>query len=916
MITILGFDPTRSHMTQALPFGCLESVTDRRVEQSYCPVRTPKANRPSHCGSGVAAAPWQIIASLVAIVMVDSVAFGQAASFTTPAPAFALAQAPTSAVTGDLNGDGKLDVVAANRGSNNVSVLFGDGLGGLGTMTVFPTGVAPRSIALGDFDGDGKLDVATANQGSNNVSLLCNDGSGGLGASATFPVGLEPVAIVGSDLDGDGDLDVVTANMSSSDLSILLGDGAGGLGAALSIALAAPPSSVAAGNLNSDGNMDLVAGIGAFITGHVAVLLGNGTGGFSSPATFAAGLYPQGLALGELNGDGNLDVAVAISGGPQSHIGLAVLFGNGAGGLGSAQSIPIGLAPRSIAIADLDGDGDRDLAAADAFASDVWMITNNGAGGFGTPNGYATGSSPESVVLADLNGDGRPDGITANSASNDATILIGIGQSRFASVPSFPIGINSDGIATADLNGDGALDLVTANRGLPSLSASISILLGNGDSYFGASLNLSAPTSPVNAALGDLNGDGVVDLVSVGADGISIRIGDGLGGFGSSSILAVGDATDVAMADLSNDGEADLAATVRPPGSVVVLLADGVGGFSPATSYAVGLLPVSIDISDVNNDTKADIATADSLGSSVSVLLGNGAGGFSPATAYGTPLSPRSVSIGDMNGDGNRDLTVAQSSGEAASVLLGNGAGTFGAPNNFPLGLNPRDSEIGDVNSDGWPDIVAVGVGSVVSAVAVLVRDPQGTFAPFVHFPVGSDVQSLALADFDADGRPDLAATSGGESSVSVLRNQLDYSPGLLRYGSGTPGCMGTLGMNASAVPHLGSTAFGFVCTNAPSESLGLCVVASGGDIPGSDSLGIQLLLHVDLFASAEIIDLDIRTDAAGCGYVSTPIPNSPALIGAIYYAQSMFIEPPALTCSDAIADLVSSRGLRVQILP
>jgi hypothetical protein len=227
---------------------------------------------------------------------------------------------------GDFNGDGKLDVAVANQTSNNVSILLGDGQGRLSPAPGSPFvvgGIRPTALAVGDFNGDGKLDVAVANPAGGNVSVLLGDGRGGLHAAAGSPFsdgGLHPVALAAGDFNGDGKLDVAVANYSSGDVSVMLGNGKGGLdlSGAPFLSGGRHPTSEAVGDFDGDGKLDVAV---AHSSGDVSVLLGDGSG-VLNPAVespFPSGSHlPNSIAIGDFNGDGRPDLTVAHQSGDVS----------------------------------------------------------------------------------------------------------------------------------------------------------------------------------------------------------------------------------------------------------------------------------------------------------------------------------------------------------------------------------------------------------------------------------------------------------------------------------------------------------------------------------------------------------------------------------------------------------------------
>ncbi len=339
------------------------------------------------------------------------------------------------------------------------------------------------------------------------------------------------------------------------------------------------PYFVAAGEFNGDGRPDLA--VADYFSNDVTILLGNGSGGFAQPAgsPVAAGLGPAAIAVGDFNGDGRSDLAVAGNGSGD----VTILLGNGAGGFTQPGGSPIGTGPGpiSVAVADFNLDLKPDIAVADNLSNNVTILLGNGAGGFtqaaGSPVG--AGSGPMSVAAGLLNGDGMPDLAVANNQSNNVTILLGNGAGGFTQAAGSPVAAGSGpvAVAIADLGGGGGRDLAVVNN----QSDTVSILLGNGSGGFAPAPGLPVPAGPAPAsiAVADFNLDGRPDLavVASGNDTVRIVIGDNTGRFG------------------------------RPPGSI----------------FGVASTPYSSATGDFNLDGKPDLAVAGFFQDAVTILLGN-----------------------------------------------------------------------------------------------------------------------------------------------------------------------------------------------------------------------------------------------------------------------------------------------------
>lgn len=347
--------------------------------------------------------------------------------------------APTLA---DLNRDGKPDLIVSLRGVNGPAVMLGNGAGGFGAATTYPLSSSGATVAgagavvVGDVNADGKLDVVRSSNllYGNTITVFLGDGSGGLVTTTTLPTEYSGAAVLASlylgDLNGDGKLDLISLNSSS--YSVRLGDGVGGFGAPTlttagvsGISKAAWPA-LALGDVNGDGKLDL-----AQVSGNtVLIRLGTGSGTFGAPTSYSTGQQAYSIAFGDLNNDGRLDLMVS-------------------------RSYPGG-----------------------ASSGDVGVMLGNGTGGFSAATGYVVGNLASQLVPADVNGDGKLDIVASNYLSG-GKVMIGNGAGGFsAGVALADVGVPNDGAAVADLNGDGRLDVVIAG-GVSGAGGVVSVQLGN-----------------------------------------------------------------------------------------------------------------------------------------------------------------------------------------------------------------------------------------------------------------------------------------------------------------------------------------------------------------------------------------------------------------------------------------------------
>ncbi len=789
------------------------------------------------------AALRSILPALAALTGMSFLADNALAQFA-PAPGspFAAGNTPVAMVTADFNGDGLVDLAEANQDSNSVVVLLGNAAGGFTPAPGSPlgVGVSPVSLAVGDFNGDGKLDLAVvgfpppgtyppADGFAASLTIWLGMGNGSFVPSSATPAEvfaafLPYFSISPGDFDGDGKLDIaVTTDIWTA---VLVGDGAGGFTpVVLTDAPQYPAAVVQAGNFNGPGLADF-----ALVTDSgVSVWSSNGNGGYTQGPSFPpGGGGPFFAAAGDFNGDGFLDLVVY----PQYGASFSVLLGNGHGGFSSAITGSTGSPITALSVADFNRDGYADIAVAFTNSNTATVLLGGpGPGSSLTPisgGPFTTGSQPMAIVAGDFNGDHKPDIVTANFGTHDVTLLLntlpsltanpaalqlyaGYGQPAPAAIDvavtsqpgpaaTFSVTSNQPWLAVTPSTGAaGATSSIAVSANPAGLAAGsyTGTLTLTAPGYFGSqsSVALSLPaisgalvlapgspfaTSPNSytaVASGDFNNDGNPDIVSLwqGTANAIVLLGDGKGGFtlDTKGPFPAGTAPyAVSVGDFNQDGNLDIAvANYTVPGTVTVLLGDGHGGFtvSPGSPFEVGDYPLSIAAADFNRDGKLDllVGTGEPSSGSLSLLLGNGAGSFSlaPNGPFPGGAGPVSLAVADFNGDGNPDVATADDQG-AVTVLLGNGAGGFTAAPGSPFASNATSLAAADLNADGKVDlVVATATYGPPSSAAILLflGDGAGGFTPGATIPMPpgsltSNLSVIALADFNGDGQPDIAA--------------------------------------------------------------------------------------------------------------------------------------------------------------
>ncbi len=708
--------------------------------------------------------------------------------------------------TGDLDGNGEVDLIVLNGNDRDVSVLLSLGDGGFAGQVTYPVGGSAwgaGAVAVADFNGDGRLDLAVTSYCSladggecpGAVAVLLNEGGGTFGAPQDYVVGDEPVALAVGDFNGDGRPDIAVVSGDDNAVSVLLNSGGGGFSSQQTYGVGLYPLAIAAADFNGDGRLDLaVANFGASSNtpGTVSVLLNDGDGGFASQTTFGAGAGPVAISAGDFSNDGKVDLAVAN----EYDDSVSVLINDGTGAFAGQVSYVTGSFPESLVVGDFDGDGQLDIAVATGGTDGFTLLVNSG-GTFtqtaitvGSPAGAKPPSPIGAVASADFNGDGRSDLATIYGPFDEVGVLTneGNGWGIGGLKPEVDYFIaNPSGVVTGDFAGEGKLDLALESCNTSDTACTLNVLLNEGAGTFAAAVTY--PSTPWGGlAPGDFNGDGKLDLAVAGCNmdsgtcpgSVGILFNEGDGVFSTQTVsYPVGNfPTAPAVADFDEDGRLDLAVANDFDGTASVLMNQGGGIFGPQVTYAVAWLPIAIAAGDLDADGKPDLAVASDVTNGgigvVCILLNEGGGGFSPQVTYSAGYGLGAMALGDFSGDDRPDIVTAsngiQGTGvNVVNVLLNQGDGTFSAPVTYAASGTPRSLAVGDFNGDGRLDLLVV--GEYGNSLAVLLGQGDGTFAPQVDFPVGNLPSSVAVGDFAGNGLWDVAVTNTFDNTVGVLLN-------------------------------------------------------------------------------------------------------------------------------------------------
>jgi hypothetical protein len=666
-------------------------------------------------------------------------------------------------------------LVTANVLGNNVSLLIGNGDGTFQAAKTFAVGKSPWAVAVGDFRGAGLLDLAVANRWSNTVSVLFGNGNGTFQPAHDYIVGNNPNSVAVADLTGAGHLDLIVANDGSTFVSVLLGNGDGTFKSAKNYPAGSFPSAVVVGDFAGNGVPDLAV-VNESPADQVSILLGNGDGTFQAPKSFAAGPQARSVGVADFSGDGRLDLAVVDAGdvyGNNSE--LRIFLGNGDGTFQPGVVLPAGTYGWSLAIADLNGDGLDDVVVSTGQGSRVFLSKGNGD--FQAAGVFAVGG--ESLMApGDFNRDGVLDLAFTLEGDGKVGISLGNGDGTFQAPPSFVAGMAPDSVAVGDFTGNGVDDLVVADYGdAAGNGQGVSILLGNGDGTFQAPLTYKVETRPEAVAVGDFNGDGILDFAVAdfgdyyGDNGdVTMFLGNGDGTFHPAGTFAAGiHPVGLALDDLNGDGKLDVVVIDRGTANastVSVLLGNGDGTFKPPITTSIEpTSPTAVATGDFNGDGTPDVAFVD-LYSHVAVLLGNGDGTFKSPHFYGVGNLASSVAVGDFDANGDLDLAVTSEGDQNVSILLGKGDGTFGTAMKYKAG-NALGVVTADFSQNGRLDLAVA-----TEALRLLPGNGDGTFqTPATSYAEWNQQPAEAVGDFNGDGLPDVVIASAWTNDVKILLN-------------------------------------------------------------------------------------------------------------------------------------------------
>ncbi|CAF4123640.1 unnamed protein product [Rotaria sp. Silwood2] len=554
---------------------------------------------------------------------------------------------PYAIAIGDFDKDSELDVAVANHGSNNVDIFLGDGMGRFVRQINYGDSFdqVPSVVATGDLNNDGRSEIIVAYNDNDNVYIHVPYDTSSFTNQMTYSTGSYPYSVAVGDFNNDARLDIVVANREDDNIGIFIGYGNGTFATQMTYSTGSFPYSVAVGDFNNDARLDIV--VANRNDDNIGIFIGYGNGTFATQMTYSTNSYlgfvswPCSVAVGDFNNDARLDIVVANS----AANGVGILLGYGNGSFSSQTSYSSMSSPESVAVGDFDSNACLDIVVANYYSDSIDVRLGHCNGTFGDPITYKTDtlSHLSSIAVGDFDNDTRVDIVVVNYGYNNIGVLLGYKNGSFANQRTYSTGSRPTSVAVGDLNKDDRLDIVVTN----SNGISVSVLLGHGNGFFTHQTTYSTGLWPISIAIGDFNNDTRLDIVVANRDSknVSVLLGHINVVFVKKMLLTTGLGSrpqSFVFGHFNNDDRLDIAIANSGTNNVGIFLGTENFYFTNQTMYETGAAsrPYSLAVGDFNNDTQMDIVVANYGSNTVGIFLGYGNGSFS---------SQKTFSIGDSS---------------------------------------------------------------------------------------------------------------------------------------------------------------------------------------------------------------------------------------------------------------------------
>ncbi len=721
---------------------------------------------------------------------------------------------PIFVSTSDIDGDGKLDIVVLIYNFNLISVYRNTSV--TGTISFAPkvdfnTGTSPRSVSINDLNGDGKLDIVVANSATNTVSVLKNTSSIGTLSFATkvdFATGNSPQSVSANDLNGDGKSDIAVTNSVSNTISILRNIGSNGtisFATKVDYATGTNPMSISIGDFNGDRKSEIaVANKGSNTVSVLKNTTNNNVLSFAAKVDFTTGIAPINISTGDLNGDGNIDIAIANNNSNTVSVLRNICFG-GVISFSSKVDFAVGTAPNAISIGDIDMDGKIDVIVGNVGSKTVSLLNNKNLTCIPTITNFtpSSGSIGTTITITGANFNNIPANNIVYFGGAKAIVTSGNDSTLTVNVP---IGSSYKPITVMDLS-----------TGLSGYSLNNFIVKFCGGQINAASLDTKIdfitgsaypPSTPRDISIFDFDIDGKLDLSVLNSNNNELKVLRNTSlnnNFGFQLNNAFGRTTnsgpqDQSIGDFDGDGNLDIAvlnfganyASVSNTFSIFRNnSSNGTISFEGIRNFAIGISPGNITTGDFDGDGKLDIAVTSNSG--ISIFKNSSyRGSISFYHIVDIPCDGAPLITGDYDGDGKLDLVNANTSfannasSNTISVFKNTssiGNISFAPKVDFITGSKPSSISTGDFNGDGKSDITVTNYGSnTVSLLKNTSSIGNISFLPKVDFPTGTAPRSISTDDLDGDGKLDFVVVNYTSNTISLFKNissngNISFSP-------------------------------------------------------------------------------------------------------------------------------------------
>ena len=575
---------------------------------------------------------------------------------------------PRFVASGDINNDHHIDIVVTNSGTNTIAVFIGQGNGSFGKQQTYSTGAGshPHSVAINDFNNDSYVDIVVTNYDTNSIGVFLGHGNGTFDQQKLMSLGSShPLFVTAADFNKDNRIDIAVVNNGTNTVSILLGYGNGSFQQQITYFTGydSLPSSLAVGDFNNDTHLDIA--VANYGTNNIGIFLNYGNGTFTNQQIYTTTINsnPSSIALSDFNNDTILDIVVANYG--SGSVGIFFGHGNGTFLPQISYLISYNAYPQYVTVSIFNTVDAVDIIIVDSKNDHIHVLPGYGNGSFGTIATYDTvsGSMPVWITVDDFNNNSQADVVIVNYDDNDIVVLM----DYFAKPSTRQTHYHGDDlgvlnlVAVNDINDDGIFDIVFIEGHY------IGILIGRGNSTFDQQrpFLINEKSHPLYLCSADVNSDNQMDIIlaDTGLDSVVVFLGYGNGSFGAMLTYSTGVGSGpgwVALGDFNGDNVVDMVSANTGTYSIGILLGNGNGSFTLTSSYLFVSSPLSVAVGDIDNDNRLDIVVS-TVNGEVVIYLGQGNSTFIIMGIYITGLYYKTLSInlGNFNGDNDLDIVVA-----------------------------------------------------------------------------------------------------------------------------------------------------------------------------------------------------------------------------------------------------------------